>query len=135
VYFYAFRKSSNIPSAWITLSCLENHLVIVLYNNHKGKNDILRIPRRHFNSSCRIACSCTDIEQSNCVFHCSYYIIQYTVMTIFKIFIFRYVSQSANKPKKYVWCFIRRSGRKPGEKVLIPPSYLQLGKGAHYSEV
>jgi hypothetical protein len=30
VYFYAFRKSSNIPSAWITLSCLENHLLIVL---------------------------------------------------------------------------------------------------------
>ena len=30
VYFYAFRKSSNIPSAWITLSCTENHLVIVL---------------------------------------------------------------------------------------------------------
>ena len=27
---YAFRKSSNIPNAWITLSCLENHLVIVL---------------------------------------------------------------------------------------------------------
>jgi hypothetical protein len=27
---YAFRKSSDIPSAWITRSCLENHLVIVL---------------------------------------------------------------------------------------------------------
>ena len=29
-FSYVFRKSSNIPSAWITLSCLENHLVIVL---------------------------------------------------------------------------------------------------------
>jgi hypothetical protein len=29
VYFYAIRKSSNIPSAWIMLSCTrENHLVI-----------------------------------------------------------------------------------------------------------
>jgi hypothetical protein len=24
------RAAGNIPSAWITLSCLENHLVIVL---------------------------------------------------------------------------------------------------------
>ena len=30
VYFYFFRKSSNITSARITLSCTENHLVIVL---------------------------------------------------------------------------------------------------------
>jgi hypothetical protein len=30
VYFYAFRKSSDIPSVSITLSCLENHLVNVL---------------------------------------------------------------------------------------------------------
>jgi hypothetical protein len=36
-------------------------------------NDILRIPRRHFNSSCRLAWSCTAIDQSNCVFHCNYY--------------------------------------------------------------
>ncbi len=27
-------KVSNIPSARITLSCTENHLVIVLYNNY-----------------------------------------------------------------------------------------------------
>jgi hypothetical protein len=35
----------------------------------------LRFSRRHLNSSCRIARSCTSIDQSNCVFHCSYYII------------------------------------------------------------
>jgi hypothetical protein len=28
----------------------------------------------NFNSSCRIAWSCTAIDQSKCVFHCSYYI-------------------------------------------------------------
>ena len=28
--FLRFPKSSNIPSAWITLSCTENHLVVVL---------------------------------------------------------------------------------------------------------
>ena len=32
VYFYPFRKSSNMPSAWITQSCRENHSVIVLKN-------------------------------------------------------------------------------------------------------
>ena len=36
VYFYPFRKSSNIPSAWITQSCRENNSVIVLKNfSHK----------------------------------------------------------------------------------------------------
>jgi hypothetical protein len=29
-----------------------------------------KIPRRHFNSSRKIAWSCTAIDQSNCVFHC-----------------------------------------------------------------
>jgi hypothetical protein len=87
VYFYAFRKSSNITSAWITLSCLENHLVIVLCETVKQWHfeNPAKIPRRYFNSSCRIAWSCTAIDQSNCVFHCSYYIktvpIQHTVTT------------------------------------------------------
>ena len=26
--FYAFQQSCNIPCAWITLSCMENHLVL-----------------------------------------------------------------------------------------------------------
>ena len=30
IFTLSESKSSNIPSAWITLSCLENHLVIVL---------------------------------------------------------------------------------------------------------
>ena len=30
--------------------------------------------REGINSSCRIAWSCTAIDQSNCVFHCSYYV-------------------------------------------------------------
>ena len=29
-YVFAFRKSSNIPSVWIIISCTENHLVFVL---------------------------------------------------------------------------------------------------------
>ncbi len=33
-FFYAFRKSSNIPNAWMTLFCTENHSVIVLKNNY-----------------------------------------------------------------------------------------------------
>jgi hypothetical protein len=33
-YFYAFRKSRDIPRAWITQSCTENHLVF-LYSVYK----------------------------------------------------------------------------------------------------
>jgi hypothetical protein len=40
-------------------------------NSRKSRED-------DFNSSCRIAWSCTAINQSNCVFHCSYYIIYIT---------------------------------------------------------
>ena len=31
-YFYASRKSRDIPRAWITRSCTENHSVFLYYN-------------------------------------------------------------------------------------------------------
>ena len=42
--FYAFRKSCNIPRAWITLSCTENHSVILYSYINSYMLDTVKTP-------------------------------------------------------------------------------------------
>jgi hypothetical protein len=72
-------KVEQHPKCMVMLSCLENCFIIELFYKITTVKqwhfeNPAKIPLRHFNSLCRIAWSCTAIDQSNCVFHCSYYI-------------------------------------------------------------
>ena len=91
VYFPIFRKSSNIPSARITLSCTENHLVFALYNNYSETTEkLFKISDQTCNSHNN--CHSTNQRQQSLI---SFKTTSWTILivkctTTFKQFVFEY---------------------------------------------